>query len=505
MHYYIGLDNGGTNIKAAIYTQDGNQIALAQKSTQVISTQSGMVEIDMNETKAVNLFLLKKVLEQSRINPSEISGIAICGHGKGLYLVSNDGTPCSNGILSGDTRAQGIVDRWNSNGVAEKIYKKTYQKIMAPQAVCLLTWLKENNPNELKDLKWIFECKDYVRYTLTGVAKAELTDYSGANLVNLNTRNYDRELLDDFGLAEFMDKLPPLVSSTDFCGGITAEVSKATGLNESTPVFGGMFDIDACAIAVHVADTEHICMIAGTWSMNEFLSKEPIGNHKIAMNSIFCDPMYYLEEESSPTAAVNLEWWVKKMMPEFYSQCKQDGKNPYQEIDKQVSSIPDGEFYPFFFPFIMASNANPYAKSCFIGMSYYQERKHLLKSIFEGVVFSHRYHLEKLLSGKKTPTPSIRLAGGAANSKPWVQMFADITQIPIETVNVVETGTLGCAMCVGVATGDYKDYESVTDKMSKSSGIVMPDPSKKDFYDERFGVYKKLLDTLDPIWTSISH
>ena len=504
MHYYIGLDNGGTNVKACIFTQEGEQVAIAQKSTPLISTQANMVEIDMNNTKAANLSLLKEVMDKSKIDPSSVSGIAICGHGKGLYLVAKDGSPCRPGILSADTRAQGIVDRWNADGTAERIYKKTYQKIMAPQAVALLTWLKENEPESLENLQWIFECKDYVRYILTGVAKAELTDYSGANLVNLDTRGYDQSLLDDFGLGEFMPNLPPLVSSTDFCGGISAEVAAATGLREGTPVYGGMFDIDACAIAVHVADTEHICMIGGTWCMNEFLSEKPIGGHKIAMNSIFCDPRYYLEEESSPTAAVNLEWWVKKLMPEFYTECKAAGKNPYQEIDRMVESVPDGEFYPVYFPFIMASNHNPYARSCFIGMSYYQERKHLLKSIFEGVVFAHRYHLEKLLSGKTTGTPSIRLAGGSANSRPWVQMYADITQIPVETVSVTETGTLGCAMCVGVACGDYPDYESVADKMSVIKKKILPDPSKKEFYDKRFALYKKLLDALDDVWLGVA-
>lgn len=501
MHYYLGLDNGGTTVKACLYTEKGKQIALAQKSTAVVSREAGHVEIDMNETKAVNRALIRQVLEKAAIDPRNIAGIAVCGHGKGLYLVGKDGEPCRAGILSGDSRAWKIAQRWQENGLADRIYQKTYQKIMPSQAVCLLSWLKENEPESLRSLRWIFECKDYVRFTLTGVAKAEITDYSGANLVNLATKQYDRGLLEDFGLEEFLPHLPPLVSSTDFCGGVTDEAASETGLCPGTPVYGGMFDIDACAVAAHVTDPYHIAMVAGTWSINEFLSPCPVGGHRIAMNSIFCDPRYYLEEESSPTSAVNLEWWTKKIMPDFYADCKRDGKNPYQEIDRLVAEVPDGDAYPLFLPFVLASNVNPLAQGCFFGLSYYQDRRHILKSIFEGVAFSHRWHLRNLLRGKTTDTPAIRLVGGAANSKPWVRMFADIMQIPVETVSAPETGTLGCAMCVGVACGDYADYEAAADAMCRIQGTVRPDPAKKNFYDKRFALYGKLIAATDPLWS----
>jgi L-xylulokinase len=500
MNYYLGIDNGGTTTKASIYTNTGKEIATASLYTKVISTKPGYAEIDMDEMKKTNSAVIKESLQKSGLSASQITGIAVCGHGKGLYLVDKEGKPCRPGILSGDTRAEKYACIWDANGTAEKIYARTYQKIMPQQAVCLLAWLKDNERDSLKNLKWIFECKDYIRFLLTGEAYAELTDYSGANLVNLLTRNYDKELLGEFGLEEFMQNLPPLVSSTDFCGSITRKAAEETGLKEGTPVYGGMFDIDACAVATNVTDEQHICMIAGTWSINEFISKTPVGNHTVAMNSIFCDPAYYLAEESSPTSAVNFEWWIKTQLPELAEQCKQDGHNIYQEMDKTVESLDDTEFYPFYLPFITASNVNPNATAGFIGLTYCQSRKHLIKSIYEGVVFSHRYHLERLLEGKKIKTPAIRLAGGAANSIPWAQMFADILQKPIEVISTKQTGTLGCAMAVSVAAGDYKNYKEAGDNMVSVSKVFEPDKDRKGFYDHRYHIYKTLLEKLDSFW-----
>ena len=87
---------------------------------------------------------------------------------------------------------------------------------------------------------------------LTGEAYAERTDYSGANLVNLHTGEYDPKLLDLFGLSGCLEKLPPLRNAADLCGKITEEAAKKTGLLPGTPVAGGAFDIDACALAVNV-------------------------------------------------------------------------------------------------------------------------------------------------------------------------------------------------------------------------------------------------------------
>ena len=58
---------------------------------------------------------------------------------------------------------------------------------------------------------------------LTGEAYGEITDYSGANFLNLQTRRYDANLLKLLGLEFAMEMLPPLKNSTDICGYITEE------------------------------------------------------------------------------------------------------------------------------------------------------------------------------------------------------------------------------------------------------------------------------------------
>jgi len=503
MKYYLGIDNGGTVTKAALYTKEGKLVALEQELTEVDSPKSGFIERDMDKMKQANFKAVKSLIDKNNIDPAMIAGIACCGHGKGLYLVDSYGKPCRAGILSSDNRAWKYPVKWAKDGITEKVYEKTFQTVMACQPVALLAWLKDHESKTYSSIKWIFECKDYVRFFFTGSAYAEMTDYSGANLVNLRTKSYDKELLGLFGIDEVYNALPPLVSSTDQCGSVSLDAAKATGLIEGTPMFGGMFDIDACAVAVDVTNTDNICMIAGTWSINEYLSKTPVMDHKVAMNSISFIKDYYLIEESSATSAVNLEWFVKTLLPEMKEEAKKCGSNVYKEADKLVSNISANEVCPIYFPFIMASNVHPNAKAGFLGMNYNHSRAHMIKSVYEGVAFSHRYHYEKLKNSRNTPASCIRLAGGAANSNEWVQIFADIMNSRIEVVDIKETGTFGCAMNVAVALGDYKDYPEAAKATVKVRQIVEPVKANVELYNQRYEVYCKILTALDPVWLDL--
>lgn len=500
MRYFLGLDNGGTTTKAALFDKNGHEVCVASVSTAMLTPKPGFVERDMEEMWQANCSVIREVIAKSEVKAGEIAGVGICGHGKGLYLWGKDGKPVCNGIISTDNRAYAYPVQWQKDGTEEKVFQISCQHIMACQPVSLLAWLRDNEPASYRNIRWVFECKDYVRFRMTGEAKAEITDYSGANLLNLHTKAYDDELLALFGLSEIRNALPPLCSSTEICGYVTEAAAGECGLLAGTPVIGGMFDIDACALAVGVTDEAHICMIAGTWSINEYIRKTPVMDGTVRMNSLFCLPEYYLVEESSPTSAGNNEWFVQQLLPELTEAAKNSSQSIYDTLNKWVEEISPYEFVPVFLPFLMASNVHPNARSAFVGMSANHTRKHLLRSVYEGIAFCHKMHIDRLLKSRGTAPKSIRLAGGAAHSRQWTQMFADILQLPIETVNVNETGALGCAVAAAAAAGDYGSLEDAVNHMCNIAPAVQPNPKLADIYTKKYALYVKTIDCLDALW-----
>ncbi|MBR0417711.1 MAG: carbohydrate kinase [Erysipelotrichaceae bacterium] len=500
MKYYLGLDNGGTTTKAALFDIEGKQICVVSNETRTISEKPGFVERDLNEIKETVYSTIRTLLEKTSVKVEDISGIGICGHGKGLYLVDENGDPVRNGILSTDNRAYRYTNQWAQDGTEEKVMKISCQHIMPFQPVALLAWLKDNEYDSYKRIHYIFECKDYVRFILTGQANAEITDYSGANLLNLYTKDYDVELLKLFGIDDLKDALPPLCGSLDIVAGINSETAKQTGLLEGTPVIGGMFDIDACALGVGVIDENKLCMIAGTWSINEYIRKQPVTDGRVKMNSLFCLDDYYLVEESSPTSAGNHAWFVKQLLPEASAEARKNGVSIYDQMNADVEEVSPYEFVPVFLPFTMASNVHPNAKGSFVGISVSHQRKHLERSVYEGIAFCHRYHFEKLMNTRDSDIECIRLAGGATKSKVWTQMFADVMGYPIETIGEDETGALGCAIAVAASAKDYPSLEEAVMHMAKPSGRFEPNKDLKEIYDQKYDLYLKTIDALDQLW-----
>ena len=500
MRYFIGLDNGGTTTKAAIFDSTGKQIDSCSMETAMLTPRPEFVERDMEEMWDANCAVVKGVLEKTGIAPEDVAGLGICGHGKGLYLWGKNDRPARNGIISTDNRAYRYVDQWKADGTEDKVFELSCQHIMNCQPVALLAWIRDNEPESYQNIKYVFECKDYVRFRLTGEARAEITDYSGANLMNLHTRAYDIELLKLFGIEAVFDALPPLVRADEIAGYVTEEAAAKCGLKAGTPVVGGFFDINACAVASGVVTPDTICMIAGTWSINEYIRKEPVLDGKVLMNSLFCLPEYYLIEESSPTSAGNNEWFVQQLLPEARAEAKANGSSIYEIVNSWVEEVGPHAFVPVFLPFLMASNVHPNAKSVLVGMNVSHTRKHIARSIYEGICFGHRYHLEKLLATRDEAPKAIRLSGGAARSKVWTQMFADICQIPVETVAADEAGALGCAIAAAVAAGEYPDLNAAIAGMTEIHKPVMPDSSLKEVYDRKYALYVKTIECLDGLW-----
>lgn len=495
--YFVGLDNGGTNIKAIVFDAKGKVISQSSIKTPIITPESGFTERDMEDLWQKNCECIREAVNDSNVDSEKIIGLAISGHGKGLYAWGKDHMPAYNGIVSTDNRAWRYPAKWKEDGTFSENYPKLCQNLMASQQLSLLAWFKDNHREVYDNIRYVFSVKDYLRFRFTDEAYCEVTDISGSGLLNVRDRKFDREQLESFGIGEMYDCLPPLKYSYEACGKVTEEASKLCGLAVGTAVGGGMFDIDACAIAMRVLDPEDMITISGTWSINEYISETPIVDESnIMMNSLYAIPGYYLIEECSATSAGNLEWFLD----EFIDPNEiPEGSNIYAYVESMIQKTKPETSDVYFLPFLYASNIHPLGKASFVGMTSFHTKADLLRSIYEGVAFSHRMHLERLISTRDKPK-SIRLAGGVTNSEFWTQLFADVIGYPLETVDVKELGSLGAAMSASVASGVYKDYREASEHMTRPGSIIRPNVEMQKLYDAKYAKYLKVCEALNRVW-----
>lgn len=257
-----------------------------------------------------------------------------------------------------------------------------------------------------------------------------------------------------------------------------------------------MFDIDACAIAADISNPKEFITIAGTWSINEYISEKPIVDGSIGMNSLFAIPGYYLAEECSATSSGNLDWYLENCIN---NENMLEGESVFDYANRMVESVAVEESDVYYLPFLYGSNAHPLGKAAFVGLTSYNNTAHMLRALYEGVAFSHRRHIDRLLATRTKPD-AVRMAGGPVQSKVWVHMFADVLGLPIEIVEAKELGALGCAMSAAVASGVYKNYQEAARHMVHISGKTFPNLEKNEIYNKKYEKYIAVSNALDTVW-----
>ncbi|NLF68831.1 MAG: carbohydrate kinase [Candidatus Anammoximicrobium sp.] len=502
--YLLGVDNGSTMVKAAVFRTDGTEVSAAGRKVELLAPRPGWSEADMEGLWQLTAEAIREAVVESRVPAAEIACVACTGHGNGLYLVDRAGRPVRPAVRGTDTRARAYIDRWLADGVDRAVRPKTMQAIWPAQPNALLAWMQDHESASLQRAAASLTCKDYIRLRLTGEIHQERTDLSGCSLLNVGTGEYDLAVLEAFGIGDLRRLLPTLKRSEDICGSVTPPAAALTGLAAGTPVAGGMFDIDACGLASGMVDESQLCMIVGTWGNNQYISRTPVVDESVFMTSCYAIPGYYLMLEGSATSASNLEWFVSEFFAAERERLSQTGGGSvYDLCNTLVAGTRPEQSGVIFLPFLYGCNASRDGKAGLLGWDGWQTRGHVLRAVYEGIVFSHRWHLERLLRFR-SPPKQIRLSGGAARSAVWVQMFADILQTPVAVPAGTELGALGAAIGAAVALGCYRTYEAACAAMVRVTRACEPDRALADVYERKYARYRKVLDALAPLWPEFS-
>lgn len=493
MNYYMGIDMGGTMVKAAIFDQTGEEIAVSEHKLRIIYPGKGMAERDITEAKNATYEVIRGAIWTSGIDSADIKGIGVTGQANGLYMLDGQGIPVRNAILSSDMRAKEYIKRWTTDGTWKRILPKIRQQIWAGTVPALIAWLLDHELESLDRAEVIVTAKDYVRYLLTGEFALEITEASGIASMDQEKEVITQEIYRELGIEKCLSRLPKrILGCTEISGGVTEKCARLTGLLKGTPVVGGQMDTGASIISAGVTKENQLGIIVGTWGINSIVKHKPVVDENIFMVYKYCIPGMYCVMEGSSTSATNLEWFIDNFMKDMdsgqiYDLCNQ----LVEESDYQDTVI--------FLPFLYGSNVGLDAKAAFVGLEARHGRGEILRAIYEGVVFCHRYHIDKLM-GYVDAVDVVRMAGGAARSAVWMQMFSDILGLPVEVSKATELGAMGVAMEAAVGTGLFASIREAADRWVKIKAIYHPDLEKTKYYQSKYKVYKQIIDDLSCTW-----
>lgn len=484
-NYWLGLDCGGSWLKAGLYDAAGREAGVQRLPLRALSPKPGWAERDMTELWQSCHTVIRALLEHTGVNGSQILGIGISAQGKGLFLLDKHDSPLGTAILSSDRRASDIVRGWQQDNIPEKLYPLTRQTLWTGHPAALLRWVKENEPLRYAEIGCVMMTHDYLRWCLTGVKGCEESNISESNLYNMSSGQYDPRLTEWLSISEINGALPPIVGSAEICGEITPEAAAITGLAAGTPVVGGLFDVVSTALCAGLHDEHTLNAVMGTWAVTSGIANGIRDNeaHPYVYGRYVNDGQFIVHE-ASPTSSGNLEWFTAQW-----------GEISFDEINQAVARLPEAGSDLFFLPFLYGSNAGLDMTCGFYGMQAMHTRAHLLQAVYEGVVFCHMTHLNRMRE-RFTDVHTLRVTGGPAHSEVWMQMLSDVSGLTVELPQVEETGCFGAALAARVGTGIYADFASAQRSLKLEVRTITPDGNAHAAYQRKYQRYQFLIEAL---------
>jgi L-xylulokinase len=485
----LGVDAGQTVTKACVFDRSGRELGGGSARVEVRSPHPRWVERDMEEVWRATAAAIREALANAGVAGDRIGAVGIVGHNDGLYLVDETGAPVRPAVTAMDTRAHDVLEEWRSGPVWARALELTGQVPFAGSPSALLAWFARHDREVLERTRWVLFCKDWLRYRLTGRVATDPSEASAA-FTRVHTQRYADEVLALYDLGWLADRLPPLLRSEEVAGEVSEAGAAVTGLAPGTPVVTGAHDVDGTAVGCGAVRPGMLSLVAGTFSINQVVSKEPIVDQRWQARS-FVRPGEWLTMATSPSSATNLEWW--RSMLGLGADA-----DAYATLEREASAALDGPSRLLYHPFLYGSPYGEVASAALLGLRGWHRRGDLARAILEGVVLGHRVHVDALRERFTLDGPA-RLSGGAARSAVWSQMFADALDMEVEVPACEETGARGAALLAALGTGVFASLDEAAATVPIARRHV-PDPRRRAVLREAYDTFVAAVSALREVW-----
>lgn len=463
--YILALESSTTSAKAMLYD--------TEKGTYEVKTKTyKQVYDDITIHDAESVF--KETMDL---------GKALCA-GKKIDIISLGGTWHSVMLCDKDMKPQTPIYLWSYTGAADLCKElrkdKPYVKEFYHKTGCMVNAIYP--AFKLKLLKEMGYCIDdylisgqgtYNMFRLTGERVVTDSMASGTGLLNIHTKQFDTEILEDIGIKE--SQLCRLVSYKDTFP-LSKEGAELLGIEEGIPVIptgpdGGLNQVGAGALGDGV-----MSFSVGTSGAIRLTTQKPVIPEE---PSTWCylSPKTWLSGAATSGCCNCVDWFKTRMF---------SPGTTYADIEKGFG---DTEDTPVFLPFLFGERCPGWQderNAAFFDVKPFHTANDLYHGVMEGVLFN-LYQCYEVLSKINGIPKKIKLSGGILHSAYWTQMCADIFGTDMEVDNAEHSSLLG-----GVALGMelLGEIQDVTEFTIESAKVIHPNLEKTNAYAKKYARYK---------------
>ncbi|MEF3274838.1 MAG: glycerol kinase GlpK [Chloroflexus sp.] len=463
--YAAAIDQGTTSTRCMIFDHSGNVICYDQKEHEQIYPRPGWVEHSPDEIWERTQSVIRGALVKGGLTASDIVAVGITNQRETTVVWNRKtGRPVYNAIVWQDTRTDQICNELAADGGQDRFRAKVGLPLATYFSGPKIRWILDNVPGareaaEAGDV--IFGNIDtFLTWWLTGgpnggVHVTDVTNASRTMLMNLETLDWDDEILGIMGIPRQM--LPKIVSSSEVYGTATGELA-------GVPVAGILGDQQAAMVGQTCFDAGEAKNTYGTGSFMLLNTGTKIVPSKSGLLTTVCykfgdqPAVYALEGSIAITGA--LVQWLRDNLGLITSSAEVEALANLVEDNGGIYFVP--AFSGLFAPYWRSD-----ARGVIVGLTRYVNKGHLARAVLEATAYQTREVLDAMEQDSGVKLTALKVDGGMVYNNTLMQFQADILGVPVIRPKVAETTSLGAAYAAGLAVG----FWSNTNEMRANWGV----------------------------------
>ena len=478
MKYVIALDEGTTSTRAVLFNINTQKIEKVKNlPIKQYYPQPGYVEESATEIFSSTMAVLVECLET--VTPSAVAGISITNQRETVIAWERStGKPLYNAIIWQCRRTMEYCNQIEKQ-YGNVIKEKTGLKVDAYFSASKMNWLINNVPEVksamLKKDLCLGTVESYVIFKLTG-GKVFVSDYTNASrtmLYNINTFEWDDELLNIFGIPRHV--LAEVVSPDGVYGefeyaGNKIKIAGSAGDQQAAAIGQGCFESGSAKI---------------TYGTGMFMLAN-VGDKPKNCDSLLTTLGYgkggkpaYMFEGSVFNAGSAVQWLRDGL--DFFKRSKDSEK-----LALSVENSGGVYVVPAF-----TGLGSPYWRSdvtgLITGITRGTTKAHITRAVLESMAYSARDLIEVMERDGNIRLESLRVDGGASQNNFLMQFQASVANRPVDLPVERESTALGAAYLGEIALG-LKTVEEVA--MSRRCEKIYTPEEDRQYFEKLYDGWK---------------
>ncbi|MCG8353253.1 MAG: carbohydrate kinase [Chloroflexales bacterium] len=468
----LGIDVGSTNCKAIVFDQYGQPVSVASLPTPTLHPCPGWAEYDPDALWQTVVRVIRQAC--AAVDPRQIQGVAVASMGEAGAPLDAQGRPTYQSIAWYDSRTTPQDRWWREQFVNDVIFSISGLSPLPIYGINKLMWLRDNQPEAYaKTATWL-HIADYIAFKLCGVPATDYSLGSRTMVMDLVRRRWSLPLLERAGIRA--DLWPELMPSGVKLGEVSAAAATETGLAAGTCVGVGGHDHVCGAFAVGVSAGDVCLDSIGTaeavfCTLEQLQLDERVRRTGCALGAHVARDKYYILD-GLWTAGASIEW-AKNLFA-----WPGDQGDRYAAMEAAAANAATGSMGVFFLPRLAAGE-----RGGFVGLIGDADAGVMARAIYEGLAYEWRSCFESMVQPLALPIETIKVIGGGARCRLWLQIKANVLNRPLLVLDVAESVALGAALLAGIASGVYRDEAEAQQAVRHVEHLVTPDPARAAQYD----------------------